>query len=99
MAAVARALLVVQRRGSLRAAEEVTGHKYETIGGWLRRAAAHAEGLSEVLVDELQLTAVEVDEFWSFVRTKKGARRPAPATSATAGNGGGAAPSTDRPAS
>ena len=30
-AEVAQALLVVLRRGSLRAAEEVTGHKYETI--------------------------------------------------------------------
>src|SRR3954470_14602563 len=35
-------LLVVMRRGSLRAAEEITGHKYETIGRWLRLAAEHA---------------------------------------------------------
>ena len=98
---VARALLVVRRRGSLRAAEELTGHKYETIGGWLRRAAAHAAALSEVLVHELHLTAVEVDEFWSFVRTKTGARRPATARTsrATAASGGGAALSTDRRAS
>ncbi len=75
VAEVARTLLVVLRRGSLRAAEEVTGHKYETIGRWLRRAAAHAEALTEVLVHELALTEVEVDEFWSFVRTKGGARR------------------------
>jgi transposase-like protein len=32
VAEVAQALLVVMRRGSLRAAEEITGHKYETIG-------------------------------------------------------------------
>src|SRR6266571_5228683 len=31
---VAQALLIVMRRGSLRAAEEITGHKYETISGW-----------------------------------------------------------------
>ena len=31
-AEVAQALLIVMRRGSLRAAEEITGHKYETIG-------------------------------------------------------------------
>jgi transposase-like protein len=31
---VAQALLIVMRRGSLRAAEEITGHKYETIGEW-----------------------------------------------------------------
>jgi transposase-like protein len=71
---VARALVVVLRRGSLRAAEEITGHKYETIGAWLRRAGGQAEALTAVLVHDLHLTEVEVDEFWSFVR-KKGMRR------------------------
>jgi len=55
------------RRGSLRAAEEITGHKYETIGEWLLRAHAHAEAISEVLVKELELDEVEADAFWSFV--------------------------------
>ena len=77
-AEVARALLVVLRRGSLLAAEEVTGHKYETIGRWLRQAAAHAEALTAALVTELHLTEVEVDEFWSFV-TRKGAQPKQPA--------------------
>jgi len=67
---IARSLLVVLRRGSLRAAEEITGHKYETIGQWLRRAGKHAEALTEVLVHDLHLTEVEVDEFWSFVGKK-----------------------------
>ena len=69
---VARALLVVLRRGSLRAAEEVTGHKYETIAKWLRRAGDHAEALTAVLAHDLALTAVEIDEFWSFVGQKGG---------------------------
>jgi hypothetical protein len=85
---VARALVVVLRRGSLRAAEEVTGHKYETIGRWLRQAAAHAEALTAALVTDLHLTAVEVDEFWSFVRTKGGSlSRMAPARTAVPGGG------------
>jgi transposase-like protein len=67
---IAQALLIVMRRGSLRAAEEVTGHKYETISGWLRLAADHAEALTSVLVHDVQLSTVEVDEFWSFVRRK-----------------------------
>ena len=67
---VGRALLVVMRRGSLRAAEEITGHKYETIGRWLRLAAEHAEGITEVSVHDLELSAPEVDEFWSFVRRR-----------------------------
>lgn len=74
---VVRTLLVVLRRGSLRAAEEITGHKYETIGQWLRRAGRHADALTAVLVQDLHLTEVEVDEFWSFVRKKGTLRRSA----------------------
>jgi transposase-like protein len=70
---IARALLLVMRRGSLRAAEEVSGHNYETISHWLHLAARHAEALTQVLVHDLQLSTLEVDEFWSFVR-----RRTAP---------------------
>jgi len=78
-AEVAHALLVVLRRGSLLAAAEVTGHKYETIGRWRRQAAAHAEALTDALARDLRLTEVEVDEFWSFVQHKGGLpQRPAP---------------------
>ncbi len=74
-AEVAQALLVVMRRGSLRAAEEITGHKYETIGEWLRRASEHAETLTTILTQDLHLSTVEIDEFWSFVRKKEYPRR------------------------
>jgi transposase-like protein len=69
-AEIGRALLMVMRRGSLRAAEEVTGHKYETISRWLKLAAKHAAALEEALVRDLHLSSVEVDEFWSFVRRR-----------------------------
>src|SRR5437764_14057934 len=71
-AEVAQALLIVMRRGSLRAAEEITGHKYETISGWLKRAASQAAALTQVLASDLHLSQVEIDEFWSFVQQKKG---------------------------
>ena len=78
-AAVARALLVVLRRGSLLAAAEVTGHKYATIGRWLRRAAAQAAALTDALVHDWQVTEVEVDAFWSCVHQTGGLpKRPAP---------------------
>jgi hypothetical protein len=63
------------RRGSLRAAEEITGHKYETIGRWLVLAAEHAEALTEVLVHDLELSTLEIDEFWSFVRRRSATSR------------------------
>ena len=89
VAEVARALLVVLRRGSLRAAEEITGHKYETIGRWLRQAAAYANALTEALVHDRQLTEVEVDEFWSFVH-HKGGPPTRPAAARTPGSAGAA---------
>jgi transposase-like protein len=69
---VGRSLLIVMHRGSLRAAEEITGHKYETIGRWLSLAAEHAEALTEVLVHDLELSELEIDEFWSFVKRRIG---------------------------
>ena len=87
-AEIGRALLLVLRRGSLRAAEEVTGHKCETIGQWLTLAAAHAAALEDALVRDLALSAAEVDEFWSFVRRRTSSagrgtrRRPAAAGAA-----------------
>ena len=69
-AEIGRALLVVLRRGSLRAAEDVTGHKYETIAHWLRLAARHTGALEAALVRDLGLSVVEVDEFWSFVKRR-----------------------------
>jgi transposase-like protein len=74
---VARALLCVLRRGSFRAAEEQTGHKAETIARWLQRAAAHAAALTAALAHDLDLSEVEIDEFWSFVKKSSArSRRP-----------------------
>ena len=70
-AEVAQALLIVMRGGSLRAAEEIRGHQYETISVWLKRAAAHAEALRQVLANELHLRQGEIDEFWSLVQNKR----------------------------
>ena len=70
-AEVAQALLIVMRRGSLRAAEEITGHKYETISVWLKRVASHASAITEALANDLHLSQVEIDEFWSFVQKKR----------------------------
>ena len=69
-AEVAQALLVVMRRGSLRAAEAMTGHTMEAISVWLQRAAQHADAWTAIVVHDLHLTTVESDAFGSFVRKK-----------------------------
>lgn len=67
VAEVARTLRILMRRGSLRGAEEISGHKWETVREWVLLAHAHTQALSGVLVKELELDEVEVDAFWSFV--------------------------------
>jgi transposase-like protein len=64
---VVRTLLILMRRGSLSGAEDISGHKWETIRKWLLRASAHAEAITQVLATDLELDEVEVDAFWSFV--------------------------------
>jgi hypothetical protein len=66
---------MVLHRGSLRAAEEQTGHNYETVAAWINRLGDHAEAITERLARELHLSEVEIDELWSFVGRKGGARR------------------------
>ena len=70
VAEIVRAIMMVLRRGSLRAAEEQTGHNYETIAEWIHRIGAHADAVTDVLVHDLELSEVELDEFWSFVGKK-----------------------------
>ncbi|MEO7018883.1 MAG: hypothetical protein ABI234_01870 [Ktedonobacteraceae bacterium] len=66
---VAQALLMVMRRGSLRATEEITGHTYETpLASGCGGASEHAEALTAVLTQHLHLSTVEIDAFWSCVQ-------------------------------
>jgi hypothetical protein len=46
----------------LRAAEEQTGHNYNTMAGWIKRLGDHAEGVTEVLTHDVNLSKGEVDE-------------------------------------
>jgi transposase-like protein len=70
LAEIVRAIRIVLRRGSLRAAEEQSGHCYETIAEWIRRLGDHSEVVTEALVHHVELSQVELDEFWSFVGKK-----------------------------
>jgi transposase-like protein len=72
---IIRALQIVLHRGSLRAAEEQTGHNYETIAVWLERVGDHGEALTDLLARDLHLSEVELDELWSFVGQKGGIGR------------------------
>jgi hypothetical protein len=74
---IGRAILVVLRRGSRRAAEEQgpkgAPHNDETIAVWIQRLGHHAAVVTQLLVRDLQLSEIEINEFWSFIGAKGGA--------------------------
>jgi hypothetical protein len=92
-AEIIRAVKVVLHRGSLRAAEEQTGHNYETIAAWIKRLGDHAGEIADLLARELNLSEVELDDLWSFVGRKGGDHRKSmaiPARRKAQASGGGA---------
>jgi hypothetical protein len=53
------------------------GIKADTILVWLREAALHAGRVEDVLLEEYQLSQVQIDGLWAYVghKGKKGTRR------------------------
>ncbi len=46
------------------------GFKEDTILDWARKAAAHAQELEELLLQEHRLSQVQIDALWAFVKNK-----------------------------
>ena len=67
---IVRTFRIVMARGSLRAAEEPTGHNDDTIAVWIKRLGEHAEAGTELLVRDRALSEVAIDEFVRFVLPK-----------------------------
>ena len=61
---------LVEKKG-VRAIERTTGHHRDTISRLLDDLAIHAKQFSEYLIHDLELSAYEVDEFWTFIKKTK----------------------------
>jgi transposase-like protein len=48
----------------------VKGFKEDTILGWLREAAEHAEAVEAVLMHDYQVTQAQIDGLWAYVGHK-----------------------------
>jgi transposase-like protein len=68
---VVRALKMVVERGSMRGAARAMGVDKDTICDWVRKASEHAEELTEYMLHDLHMTAVELDELWTTVKKSR----------------------------
>lgn len=55
----------------VRAVARIHGVEPDTVLDWLRKAGQHCERLSEYLMQELELSQVQLDELWTFVHKKE----------------------------
>jgi transposase-like protein len=62
--------LLAEKTG-YRAIARVTGHHLDTIRATADAVAKHCKKFNEYFITELNLTPIEVDEMWSFVKKKK----------------------------
>jgi hypothetical protein len=67
---ILRALALIPEKGGIRAVVRVTGHSPNSIMKWIRLAAAHAQQVNEYFLHDLNLTQVQIDEIWSFIKKK-----------------------------
>jgi len=55
----------------VRAVARIHGVEPDTVLDWLRKAGEHCERVSAYMMQELQLSQVQLDELWTFVRKKQ----------------------------
>ena len=65
------ALKMVIKGMSLRSIAEILGVKLDTVRRWLLLAAQHSEEVNQVLLKDLDVSKVELDELWTFVKKKQ----------------------------
>ena len=62
---------LLAEKTSFRAIARITNHHLDTIRSIASAIAEHCKKFNEYFVTELNLTPIEVDEMWSFVKKKK----------------------------
>jgi len=60
----------VEKNG-IRSIERITGHHRDTIGNLLKDIAEQAKQMNEFLIQNVGLSTIECDEFWTFVKKNK----------------------------
>ena len=68
---IVRVLALLPEKGGIRGLARATGYDKDTIQKWVKRAGEHAKAVTEYFMHDLQLTRVQVDEIWSFIKKNK----------------------------
>ncbi len=67
---IIEALAMLAEGMGIRATARVKGVKPDTVSAWLREAASQAQQIEQVLLQDYELSASQIDALWTFVRRK-----------------------------
>jgi IS1 family transposase/transposase-like protein len=68
---VFQVLKALAEGNGIRATGRIFGVKPDTVLRWLRRAGQHSQAVSAYLIRNIQVSQVQLDELWTFVRKKE----------------------------
>lgn len=68
---IIRICKLLAEKTSFRAIARVTNHHLDTVRAIASAIAEHCKKFNDYFITELNLTPIEVDEMWSFVKKKK----------------------------
>jgi hypothetical protein len=66
-----RNILLQKADSSQRHHWRVKGIKHDTLSAWLREAGSQAQQVEEVLLQDYQWSASQIDALWTYVRSKE----------------------------
>ena len=72
---ILRSMAVLVEKGSIRGTARAMGVDKDSVALWLKRAGEHCKEVSEYLLRDLNLSRVQIDEIWTFI--KKGQKSEA----------------------
>ena len=65
------AIACLAQGNGIRATARIKHVDNDTVAAWLDKASQHVEAVSRYLMVNLHFEAVQLDEFWSFVKKRK----------------------------
>ncbi len=68
---VRRILLCLREGNGIRGTARITGHGKDTVMRVIARVGSHSKAVTEEMLRGLNLTEVQMDEFWTFIKKNR----------------------------
>ncbi len=68
---VIRTLAMFPEKGSIRGVARASGHSKDTVQRWIKAACEHCKEVTEYFFRDLNLSIVQIDEIWSYIKKRK----------------------------